>query len=288
MNHKNLMNLMYLPALFLFSVFVIYPFFMGLKISFTNWNGFSQKYNWVGLSNFIMMFTDKNMLRAFFNTLLYGLCSTLFQQVLGLGYAVFLNQNFKGRTFARIMIYLPVLIAPVIMGYMWYLLFQYNYGALNDILVALGLEKLDWLANGDRAVWIIVGVNTLQFVGISMVIYLAGLQGISAIYYEAADIDGASKWNQFCHVTLPLLVPAIITSVTLNLIGGLKLFDVIKALTNGGPGYSSHSISTLIDYTYFKNQSAGYASAMGILLFVLILLASLMLQSYFKSKEVEY
>lgn len=287
-NKKNMINLMYLPALIMFGIFIIYPFVNGIRISFTNWNGFSQQFKWVGFDNYIALIHDKNMMRAFNNTIIYGFGSTLFQQLLGLGYALLLNTKFRGRTFARTMIYLPVLIAPVIMGYMYYFFFQYNYGALNDILVFLNLEKLDWLGNGDRAVWIIVVVNTLQFCGISMVLYLAGLQGISKSYYEAADIDGATTYQQFINITLPLLRPAIITSITLNLIGGFKLFDAIKALTSGGPGYSSHSMSTLIDYAFFRNQTAGYSSAMGILLFIFIFVISLLLQRYFKNKEVEY
>ncbi len=288
LSNKNSINIMYLPALILFAVFVIYPFTSGIRISFTNWNGFSQSFSYVGWDNFKYLFTDKNMLTSFINTLLYGFGSTILQQMLGLSYALLLNKAFRGRTLARMMIYLPVLIAPVIMGYMYYFFFQYNYGALNDILMLFGLDKLDWLANGNRAVGIVIAVNTIQFCGISMVLYLAGLQGIPTAYYEAANIDGASKFRQFTHVTLPLLMPSIVTSVTINLIGGLKLFDVIKALTNGGPGYASHSISTLIDYTYFKNQTAGYSSAMGILLFIFIVIVSLSLQLYFRKKEVEY
>lgn len=279
---------MYVPALIMFAIFIIYPFVNGIIISFTSWNGFSQDSKWVGLQNYIDLFSDKNMLRAFINTLIYGVGSTIFQQLLGLSYAVLLNKAFRGRNLARTLIYLPVLIAPVIMGFMYYFFFQYNYGALNDILVLFGMEKLDWLGNGYRAVGIIVVVNTLQFCGVSMVIYLAGLQGISKTYYEAAEIDGATKKQQFFSITMPLLSPAVVTSLTLNLIGGLKLFDAIKALTSGGPGYASHSMSTLIDYAYFRNQVAGYSSAMGILLFVLIFLVSLTLQAYFKSKEVDY
>jgi len=279
---------MYLPALIMFAVFIVYPFANGIRISFTNWNGFSREYKYVGLDNYIALLTDKNMRIAFTNTVIYGFGSTFIQQILGLSYALLLNKAFKGRTFARTMIYLPVLIAPVIMGYMYYFFFQYNYGALNDILVAFGMAKLDWLASGHRAVWIITLVNSLQFCGISMVLYLAGLQGISKTFYEAANIDGATKRQQFKNITLPLLMPSIITSLTLNLIGGLKLFDAIKALTNGGPGYSSHSMSTLIDYAYFRNQSAGYSSSMGIVLFIFIFLVSLGVNAYFRGKEVEY
>ncbi|GMQ55996.1 sugar ABC transporter permease [Vallitalea sediminicola] len=285
---KNAINIMYMPALILFLIFVIYPFISGLRISFTDWNGYSQKYSYIGFDNFMNLFKDKNMLIAFRNTLIYGFGSTFIQQILGLSYAVFLNKKFKGRTLARTIIYLPVLISAVIMGYIWYFIFQYNHGALNDIMMSFGLDRLDWLADGNRAVWIIVIVNTLQFVGVSMVIYLAGLQGISKVYYEAADIDGAKKFQQFKNITVPLLMPAIVTSVTLNLIGGLKLFDTIKALTNGGPGYESHSISTLIDSVYFRSQSAGYASAMGIILFIIIMVISLAMQKAFNKREVEY
>lgn len=285
---KNSTNLMYLPALIMFAVFIVYPFANGIRISFTNWNGFSQQYKYVGLENYKYMFSDKNMRIAFTNTIIYGVGSTIIQQILGLSYALLLNKAFRGRNFARTMIYLPVLIAPVIMGYMYYFFFQYNYGALNDIMVVLGIDKLDWLGKGSRAVWIITLVNSLQFCGISMILYLAGLQGISKTFYEAANIDGATKYQQFKNITFPLLMPSVVTSLTLNLIGGLKLFDAIKALTNGGPGYSSHSMSTLIDYAYFRNQTAGYSSAMGIILFLFIFLVSLSLQSYFRNKEVEY
>ncbi len=284
---KNILNIMYLPSLVLFLLFVIYPFIDGIRISFTNWNGYSQNYNYIGFNNYISFFKDENVMIALKNTFLYGVGSTLLQQVIGLSYAVFLNNKFKGREFARTIIYLPIMVASVIMGYIWYFLLQYNGGAINDILIALEKDPIDFIANGQLMVWIIVLINSLQFVGVSMVIYLAGLQNISEMYYEAAKLDGASRLQQFKNITLPLLKPAIVTSVTLNLIGGLKLFDAIKALTNGGPGYSTHSLSTLINYTYFNSQSAGYAAAIGIVLFVIILVATLFMNKVLNRKEVE-
>jgi raffinose/stachyose/melibiose transport system permease protein len=277
---------MYVPALLFFIVFVMYPFAEGMRIAFTDWNGFSQIYNYVGLKNFSRLFTDTNLHNSLKNTFIYGFGSTFFQQILGLSYALLLNSHFRGRNFARTLVYLPVLIAPVIMGNMWYFIFQYSNGALNDILIAFASSPVDWLAKGNRVIAIIVAVNTLQFCGISMVIYLAGLQTIPDMYYEASDIDGASEFTQFIHITFPLLRPALITSVTLNLIGGLKLFDAIKALSNGGPGYASHSASTLIDYTYFRNQNAGYASAIGLLLFLIIMAVSVVFQGLANRKEV--
>ena len=283
---KNLINLMYMPAVVLFVIFVIYPFLDGVRISLTNWNGYSQEYSYIGFSNYKSLFKDENVIIALKNTFLYGVGSTIIQQIIGLSYAVFLNNKFRCRGFARTVIYLPIMVASVIMGYIWYFLLQYNGGAINDILIALGIEPIDFIANGKLMVWIIVLINSLQFCGVSMVIYLAGLQNISELYYEAARLDGATKLQQFKNITLPLLKPAIVTSVTLNLIGGLKLFDAIKALTNGGPGYTTHSLSTLINYTYFNSQSAGYAAAIGIMLFIIILVTTLVLNKVLDRKDV--
>jgi raffinose/stachyose/melibiose transport system permease protein len=280
-------NIMYVPALILFAVFVIYPFFDGIRIAFTNWNGYSQHFKYVGLLNFKRLLIDDNIRTAFVNTLFYGFGSTFFQQLLGLSFALLLNESFPGRTATRAVIYLPVMISAVIMGYMWIYLVEYD-GAVNDIVTLLGYKKILWLSNANLAVAVIIIANTLQFVGISMIIYLAGLQGIPTMYYEAASIEGAGSWVRFRHITLPLLYPSFVTSVTINLIGGLKLFDVIRALTGGGPGYKTHSLATLIHSSYFSSQNAGYAAAIGVFLFVVILFFTLMLQLAFRGREVQY
>lgn len=281
------MNLFYVPALILFAVFVIYPFVKGVFLSFTNWNGYSQSYKMVGINNYIRMMTDQNVRRALFNTIIYGVGSTLLQNIFGLGLALLLNQQFRGKSVVRTMVYLPVMIAPLIMGYVMYFFFTYNNGALNDILGIFGIEAIDWLASGNRGTAILTIVNSLQFVGISMVIYLAGLQGIPDMYYEAAAIDGINPVQRFFYITLPLLMPAISSSVTINLIGGLKLFDIISALTGGGPGYDTNSLSTLVHRTYFASENAGYASAIGLISFVLIMVLSNIVLKYLDKKEEE-
>ena len=281
------MNLFYVPAIILFSVFVIYPLAKGIFLSFTNWNGYSQTYKMVGIDNYVRMLGDQNVHRAFINTLVYGVGSTFLQNVLGLGLAVLLNQKFRGRAFTRTLVYLPVMIAPLIMGYIMYFFFSYDNGALNDLLGVFGVAAKDWLSSGTTGVIIMTVVNSLQFVGISMVIYLAGLQGISDMYYEAAAIDGVKPMQRFRYITLPLLTPAISSSVTINLIGGLKLFDIIMALTSGGPGYDTHSLSTLVHRTYFGSENAGYASAIGLVSFVLIMILGNIVEKYLASKEVE-
>lgn len=271
------MNLMYLPAAALLVVFVFVPLIQGIGLAFTNWDGYSPTRAFVGIANFAQLFTDATFHTALLNTLLFGFGCTLLQQVLGLALAVALDGRGRMPAVARSIVYLPVLVSPVVMGLMYYLVFQYNRGALNDVVGGFGVGPIAWLSSGPGAITIIILVNTLQFVGISMVIYLAGLQGISPDVYEAASLDGASGWALLRSITIPLLQPAFVSSVIINLIGGLKLFDVIQVLTGGGPGYASNSVSTLIGRTYFGQQAAGYASAMGVALFVIIAIVSVFL-----------
>lgn len=263
-------NLFYVPALILLALFLLYPLISGFAISLTSWDGYNPERLFVGLSNYMTMLRDANFRLSLINTLIYGVGSTIIQQILGLGLALLLNAKIKGRTMMRAIIYLPALVSAVIMGTMYYFVFQYQQGALNTILVALGLDRVVWFQNPHNAVLIIVLVNSLQFVGTSMIIYLAGLQGMDRSVEEAASLDGASGWTKFINITMPMLMPAFTTSVVLNLIGGLKLFDVIKVLTGGGPGYSTNSVSTYISIQYFDNQNAGYAAAMGVVLFLII------------------
>lgn len=284
---KAKMNLFYIPALMLFAVVVLYPLLDGVRISFTRWNGYSQNFSYIGFNNYIKFFTDGKIWIAFRNTFIYGFGSTLFQNILGLGYALLINSAIRGRNLVRTVVYLPVMISPLIMGYVMYFFVQYDNGALNDIMIMLGQQPVDWMADGNRAVLIITLITTLQYVGIDMILYLAGLQGIPTMYYEAAAIDGVGAFTAFKYITLPMLRPAIFSVITLNVIGGLKLFDIVVALTNGGPGWASHSLSTLISNQYFKAQNAGYAAVIGLLSFVSIMLVSSLVMAFFSKREVE-
>ncbi len=277
-------DILYLPAVILLTVFVVYPLLSGVQISFTNWNGYSSTYKYIGFANYKKMFHDKMFYTALKNTVIYGVGSTTLQTIIGISYALLLQKKFPGQTLARVIIYLPAMIASLIMGYISYFLVQYNHGAINDIMIALGKEPVDWMASGERAVWIIVVINALQFVGKTMIVMIAGLQGIPDSYNEAASIDGAAYLQRLRYITLPLLLPAITTSVVLNLIGGLKLFGIILATTSGGPGYSSHSLSTLINYLYFQNQNAGYSASVGLFLFLIIMILGTIVRNFLEKK----
>ena len=282
------MNLFYVPALALMLFFIAFPLFNGLRLSFYSWNGYSQNMRFVGIDNYVDMLSDRSMKTVFLNTLLYGFGSTILQNVLGLATALLVDSRFKGHTVVRTFIYLPIMISGLIMGYIMYYFLQYDGGILNEILGWFGKEPVDWLADSGRARIIILLVNSVQYYGNAMVLYLAGLQSIPELYYEAANVDGASAFQRFRYVTMPLLIPAITSAVIVNLIGSLKLNDVIVSLTNGGPGHGTHSLSTFITLNYFRLEKAGYASAIGVFMFAFIMLVSTVTNRYFRKKEVEY
>ena len=288
MKKRNLrMNVFYIPALLLILFFVLWPLIEAFRISFTQWNGYSQDYKYIGLKNYLKLFKDSNFLIAFRNTIIYGFGSTLLQNLLGLAYAVFLNSRFKGHSVVRTFIYMPVMISSLIMGYIIYFFVQYNRGIFNEMIGIFGMAPIDWMDSGTRGVIIITLMNSWQYVGIAMVIYMAGLQNIPQMYLEAAEIDGASPWQRFRHITFPLLLPSISSAVVLNLIGGLKLYDVIVSLSGGGPGFSTHSLASYVSNQYFKAQNAGYSAAVGIFTFLFIMVVSNIFTNYFSKKEVD-
>lgn len=284
---KRRLNWFYVPAVILMLAFIAYPLFNAVYLSFFNWNGYSVNKEFIGVQNYVSMFEDKVFLSSLRNTLIYGFGCTIFQQVIGLTLALFLNTKFKGRGIVRTVIYMPAMVSGLVMGYIMYFFFQYNGGVINDIMGFLGLSGYDWLGNGSSAIAVIVFINTWQFVGVSMVIYLAGIQGVSQSYIEAATVDGANAWERFRYIILPLLIPALSSSVIYNLIGGLKLYDVIIALTDGGPAKKTHSLATYIANRYFDAERAGYAAAIGVFSFVMIMIISMIVNGFFRRKEVE-
>ncbi|MDR4185502.1 sugar ABC transporter permease, partial [Bacillus subtilis] len=166
----------YAPVVLILAIFIIYPLISGIGYSLTNWDGYNANKTFIGLANYGQILKDHNFGVILLNTFIYGVGSTVVQQILGLALALLLNTKIHGKTLIRAIIYLPALVAPVVMGIMYYFIFQYQQGALNQILVWLGFPKVAWFNNAHFSVAIIVLVNSIQFVGVSMIIYLSGLQ----------------------------------------------------------------------------------------------------------------
>lgn len=285
---KRILLSLSIPAFLLIIMFMIVPLGNALRVSFFKWNGYSQKMKFIGLENYISLFSDKVFWRSTVNTFVYGFGSTLLQNIMGLAAALFVNKQFKGRNFVRLILYMPIMISGVIMGAIQYYIFNYENGVLNNLLNLFGISNIYWMETGPRAVLIITLINSWQAMGFCMLIYLAGLQNIPKMYQEAAILDGANKWQIFFKVNVPLLMPAITTAVITNLIGGFKLYDIIVTLTNGGPNRKSLSLSYYISLLYFSDEKAGYSSAVGIALFIIIFIVAVPINQYLRSKEVEY
>lgn len=291
---QRIMYCLYIPALLMLCFFVIRPFFSTLYTSFCKWNGYSSTGSkggrtFIGLKNYteLLSLSDKRFNQAFLNTLVYAFVSTFFQNILGLSFAMFVNSRFKGNSIVRVLVYMPIMVAGLIMGYIMFFFVQYDRGVLNQILSWFGADPVNWLQDGKRAVILILIINSWQYCGNCMVLYLAGMQGISSSYKEAALMDGAGSWQMFRYIILPLIVPAMMTAVLTNLIGGLKIFDIIVSFTAGGPNYKTHSLMTYLSIQYFDKERAGYAAAIGMLTFAFIMLVSLIVNRFFRSRLVE-
>ena len=274
-----------LPALILFGVFFVYPLLKGIGMSMTNWDGMGEA-KFVGLKNFVDFFSDERAMHDIKTTLIFAIGSAVLLNLVGLGYAFLMNSKFRGKSIARVIIYLPAIISPLIMGYIWYFLLQPGRGFLYHAFSQLGLPDPigNWISSYPSALAVLVLVNVWQFAGMTMIIYLAGLQSISSDVLEAALIDGASPWQRFAHVTLPLLMPAIRINVVTNIIGSLSVFDVIMSLTEGGPGYSTESLSIYIMRMCYGSRT-GYSTAVAMILFLIILIPVLISMRLTRAKD---
>ena len=260
-----------LPALLIYGVFFVIPLLSGIGMSFTDWDGMGQA-NFVGLRNFINFFHDARAMHDIKTTVVFAAGSAVLLNVVGLIYALLMNTDFRGKSIARVIIYLPAIISPLIMGYIWYFLLQPGRGFLHYAFLQLGLPDLigNWMSSYSSALRTLILVNVWQFSGMTMIIYLAGLQSIPSELSEAAKIDGANSWQRFWRVTIPMLMPAIRINVVTNIIGSLSVFDVIMSLTEGGPGYATESLSIYIMRMCYGSRT-GYSTAVAMILFLIIL-----------------
>lgn len=259
-------------GLLIYAVIVIYPNIVGAVTAFTDWSGVSTGLNFVGFQNFAQLTTEPGAVGALGNTLTIAVFVTVIQTALGLLLAVALNRPLKTGSILRGLYFLPVLIPPVVVAFLWQFLLTPD-GPINEALRAGGLGFLaqNWLAGSATALGSVIVVIIWQNVGVSMVIYLAGLQAIPEELYEAAAIDGASAFQRFRRLTIPLLAPATTIVLSLTLISSLKVFDQVYAMTGGGPGYATQTISLLMYRSAFVSLKYGYSTAIALVLTMIIL-----------------
>lgn len=268
-----------LPYLLIFVVFRFGPSVAGLFVGFTKWNIVGNA-TFAGLNNFEKLFRDPNFYISLKNTLAFLLMTLPALIVLSLLLAVLLNQKLRFRNSVRTIAIIPYVLIPAVVGIIWNWLYDNNFGILNYYLKAVGLSPVEWLTSDKYALFSVAIVTIWSYMGYNMILYLAGLQDISAELYEAAKIDGANKMQSFMSITLPLLKPITSMIITLTLINTIQVFDQIFVMTNGGPGTAT---LTLVQYLYgtaFQNYNLGYGSTLGIAILV-ILVVLVQIQSRF-------
>lgn len=266
------------PAVVAYLYVAVIPTAQGMYMSFTNWSVYSPTHHWVGMRNYSTIFDDQTSSDILVRTVLIAAAVTVIQNVVGLLLAIVLNTRVFGRNVLRTIIFAPVIVSPLVCGYLFkYLFAPQGIGAVNDVLKSVGLGHLqqDWLGQPDTALMAVIVVVCWQFVGMSMVIYLAGLQGIPVDVLEAAAIDGAGAWRRFWYVMRPMLAPAFTINLMLSLIAGLKIFDQIYATTGGGPAGQTETISTLIYKQFNIVGDYSLSAAMAVALAVAVTILSL-------------
>lgn len=275
---------MTLPAVALFFVFLTLPAIQGVYYSFTNWNGFGKSYDFVGFKNYINLFTDNNVGNAYLFTFKFAIVVTILINVLSLLIAVGLQAKIKARNFFRGIYFLPNILSVLIVGYIFNYLFSNVFTVWGK---NLGIEALSTnILGSESSAWIgIVIVAVWQGIAFNTILYLAGLQTISPTIYEASNLDGANRWQEFWKVTFPLIAPFFTINMVLAMKNSLMVFDQIVALTNGGPGRATQSISHLIYTGGFEGGEFAYQSANSVIYFIVIAIISFVQVRFLQGRE---
>lgn len=274
----------FIPAVALYVVFFAVPTFASFYFSLTRWNLFGSTF--IGFGNFVEFFQDPQLVNGFIHTFEYGFVTSAAKVVLGLALAVLLTSPVIGRGYLRAVVFFPVLVSTIGVGFVFKSLLDPFHGIVNAILGSVGLPKPGWLTDPNMALFTVAGIDVWKGVGIATLIFMAGIVAIPSEYYEAARMDGASAWRMFRSITLPLSRPAMGTVIILSLIGGLRSFDLIWATTGGGPGFSSDVIASVI-YKQYEAGFFGLSTAGNVVLFIVVTAIMVPVSWLINRREVE-
>jgi len=274
----------YLPAALVYAVLFLLPTFASFYFSLTRWSLFDYKF--IGLDNFVSFFQEPALVKGFVNTLIYAVVTSGLKVVLGLPLAVLLTSRIIARGYLRSVVFFPVLVSTIGVGITFTALMNPDHGLINKALGVLGIEGPGWLVDPKYVLISVALVDVWKGVGLATLIYIAGIVSIPQEYFEAAKCDGAGPWGTFRNVILPLARPATVTVIILSLIGGLRAFDLIWAMTRGGPGFTSDVIASVI-YKQYQAGFYGLSTAGNVVLFLAVTAIVVPLFWFLNRKEVE-
>lgn len=276
------------PALVIFLLFVVWPIARAVQFSLYRWSGFGPLDDFVGLRNYVSVLQNEVFTGAFVHNITIVGLSVLIQLPLGLGIALLLNRRMWGRGVLRTVVFVPYVLAEVIAGVVWFQLLQPQYGVVDSLLAAVGLRgpEQGWLGTPDYALFTVFAVLTWKYLGLAVILFLAGLQGIPDELYEAAQIDGATWWQVQRRIAVPMLGPTMRVWAFLSMIGSLQLFDMVWILTGGGPANATTTMATFLVTEGTKRQNYGIASAASVVLFVVALFMALVYQRFVLRRDI--
>lgn len=265
-----------LPALAIFTIFYIYPFFKVLELSHQSWDGISPTMTFVGFTNFKEILKDKIWWGSMHNAVYITLIALTFQNALALGLALACDRQIRAKNFYRVIFFIPPVLSEVVVGLIWRWIYDGDYGLLNHALIALGLKDLvrNWLSDPNTALTCVAVIHCWKGFGWGFMILLAGLQTIPRELYEAAKVDGANVWQSFKNVTIPLMIPVFVLVAILTILGTMQVFVLILSMTGGGPGYHTEVPVTRILASMQGSSMFGYACAQGLTFGVLLMMVS--------------
>ncbi|NMP10293.1 carbohydrate ABC transporter permease [Paenibacillus polymyxa] len=279
-----------LPSLILYTLFVIVPTLGSVYLSFTSWNGISEDIRFIGFANFIEIWNSPRVHNALKNTLIMTISLVILENIAAIAMALMVDRIRWFKNLFRSIFYFPTLLSGIVMGFVWAMILNYNFGIVNQILdtVGLGSWAVDWLGDPKYAMLSIILSTVWKGAGYYMIIYLAGLQGIPADLSEAASIDGANGWQQFRYITFPLLAGSMTVCMVLSMISALKIFDQIAVMTDGGPGFATETLTYIIYKVGFGELRQGFGTALAMVLFVIILIITVIQVKILRKREVQY
>lgn len=272
------------PYLLFLVVFVIFPVLFCFFLTFNNWNIIAPMH-FIGLKNYSRLIHDRLFWKAILNTLQFLLLHIPLQLVVSLFLAFLLNKKIKAGAFFRASFFMPVIVSGVVVTILWQQLLGYDSGIINRTLQSAGMEKIGWLTNPDIAIYSIAVMATWKNVGLYVILFLVGLQTVPVAYYEAAKMEGASEWQQFYHITLPMINPTIFMVVILSTIGGFNLFIEPYIMTGGGPLNSTLSAVLYIYKQAFQYYNMGYSATLGFF-YAMLIMSVVVLQKRYIEKEI--
>ena len=282
--HSPYSNWFYLPAAVIYGVLFGVPTVTAFYFSLTRWSIFDSKFT--GFDNYVTFFKEPALVSSLWHTLIYAVVTSGLKVVLGLLLAMLLTSQIIARGYLRSVVFFPVLVSTIGVGLTFTVLMNPERGLINQSLSVIGIQGPGWLTDPSLALISVALVDVWKGIGLATLIYIAGIVSIPQEYFEAARVDGASAWDSFRTIVLPLARPATVTVITLSLIGGLRSFDLIWAMTRGGPGFTSDVIASVI-YKQYQAGFYGLSTAGNVVLFVVVTAIVLPLSRFLNRKEVE-